>query len=140
MEKKLYREAVAAYVLSNHFEKNTMVQSELYYIEQKTGKPVVNPTVAEMKAIAEKYHFPTTADQDVLGLAYTYGKDAFEEQEMEQARAVHRNATSYLSPLHFCYNGLKTEGGMQVGGWNESTGFYIAGSGWSTPFLIRVPG
>ncbi|WP_302220940.1 PIN domain-containing protein [uncultured Acidaminococcus sp.] len=84
---------------------------------------------------------PTTADQDVLGLAYTYGKDAFEEQKMEQARAVHRIAASFLSSLRFCYNGLKTEGGMQnVGGWNESTGFYIAGSGWSAPFLIRVPG
>ena len=98
VEKKLYREAVAAYVLSNHFEKNTMVQSELYYIEQKTGKPVVNPTVAEMKAIAEKYHFPTTADQDVLGLAYTYGKDAVEEQKMEQARAG-GSPNRYLLPL-----------------------------------------
>lgn len=86
VEKELYQEAVTAYLLSNHFEKNTMVQSELYYIEQKTGEPVVNPTYEEMEAIAERYHFPMTADQDVLGVAYTYGKDAFEDQEMDQAR------------------------------------------------------
>lgn len=98
VEKELYREAVTAYLLSTHFEKNRMVQSELYYIGQKTGEPVANPTYEEMKAIAEKYHFPTTADQDVLGLAYTYGKDAFEEQKMEQARAG-GSPNRYLLPL-----------------------------------------
>ena len=86
VEKKLYKEAVTAYLLSNHFEKNTMVQSELYYIGQETGKPVVNPTYEEMKNIAVKYHFPLDAHQDVLGIAYTYGKHAFENQEMDQAR------------------------------------------------------
>lgn len=86
VERELYQEAVAAYLLSTHFEKNKMVQSELYYIGQKTGEPVANPTYEEMKIIAEKYHFPLTANQDILGIAYSYGKQAFEDREIEQAR------------------------------------------------------
>ena len=50
------------------------------------GKVIELTFREEMKIIAEKYHFPLTANQDILGIAYSYGKQAFEDREIEQGR------------------------------------------------------
>ena len=86
MEKKQYSEAIAAYLLSTRFERESkQVQSELYYINQVAGG-VKEPSYEEVKQYSEKYGFPMGADNDILGLSYTYGKHFMEEGQNEAAR------------------------------------------------------
>ena len=74
VEKKKYSEAISAYMLSLRYEKDSkQVQSELYYINQVSGG-VKEPSIEEIKMYAEKYGFPVKANDDIIGLAYTYGK------------------------------------------------------------------
>lgn len=86
VEKKLYSEAIATYLLSTRFDKDSkQVQSELYYINQVSGG-VKEPSFDDIKVYSEKYGFPTGAHEDVLGLAYAYGKHFMEEGQNEPAR------------------------------------------------------
>lgn len=86
VEKKLYSEAIAAYLLSMRFEKDSkQVQSELYYINQVAGG-IEEPSYEDVKKYAEKYGFPMGADEDILGLAYAYGKHFVEQGENEPGR------------------------------------------------------
>lgn len=86
VEKKLYPEAIATYLLSTRFEKESkQVQSELYYINKITGG-IQEPSYEDIKKYAEKYGFPTGADEDVLGLAYAYGMHFAEKGQNEPAR------------------------------------------------------
>ena len=49
VEKELYSEAIACYLLSLQFEKDALqVQSELYYINSKTDGKVKEPSIEEI--------------------------------------------------------------------------------------------
>lgn len=76
VEKELYDEAIAVYVMSLQFEKSDFVSSEMFYISQKTGKQVSQPTLDDIKKVAEKYGFPLGAHKDVVGVAYSMGRQA----------------------------------------------------------------
>ncbi len=87
VEKELYSEAVAVYLLSTQYDQEAkQVQSELYYINEKTGGKIAEPSINDTKAYAEKYGFPMGADGDVLGLAFSYGKHFMEQNEANAAR------------------------------------------------------
>ena len=87
VEKQLYPEAIACYLLSLRFEKECKhVQSELYYIKCKTDGKVKEPSLKEARKYAEKYGFPINADDDIIGLAYIYGKHFFQENVADAAR------------------------------------------------------
>lgn len=86
VEKKLYSEAVTCYIMSDQFEKDAkQTQAELYYIQQVSGK-TFNPSMKEFEEYSKKYGFPIGADDDVVGLAYNYGKHFLEEKEYEGAK------------------------------------------------------
>ncbi len=87
VEKELYSEAIACYLLSLQFEKDALqVQSELYYINSKTDGKVKEPSIEEAKKYAEKYGFPIGADDDILGLSFSLGKHFYQEKAAEAAR------------------------------------------------------
>lgn len=86
IEKELYEDAMAAYVLSLQYEKSPNVQGELYYISQKTGKEFEQPTLDEIKISAEKYGYPVGAHDDVLGIAFSLGKQAADEGQKDAAK------------------------------------------------------
>lgn len=86
VEKKLYREAAGCYFMSEAFEETEFAASELGYIEENTEEPIEAPSMEEMEAVAEKYHFPWSADPEVLGLAYAYGQNFLEDDMVEEAR------------------------------------------------------
>jgi hypothetical protein len=87
VEKELYSEAIACYLLSLQFEKESkQVQSELYYISSKTGGKVKQPSMTEARQYAEKYGFPIGADDDILGLSLSYGKHFYQENAAEAAK------------------------------------------------------
>ena len=86
VEKKLYPEAVACYIMGDQFEKDAkQTQAELYYIQQVTGK-TFDPSMEDFEEYSKKYGFPIGADGDVVGLAYNYGKHFLEDKEYEGAK------------------------------------------------------
>lgn len=84
VEKQNYDLATCCETFSLQFEKSNMVQSELYYISTKTGK-VFEPSIDEIKGFFEINDIPFGPDEDVIGLAYTYGKHIFEEKNYSVA-------------------------------------------------------
>lgn len=87
VEKEMYSEATACYLLSLQFERESrQVQSELYYINHKTGGKMEQPSMEDVKKYAEKYGFPIGADDDVIGLSFSYGKHFFQENQPQAAR------------------------------------------------------
>lgn len=88
VEKKLFQEAVICYLLSLSFEKESkQATSELYYIDQVCeGKVNKNPTEEEIKKCAEQYGFPRYGDEDILVLAFSYGKAFSDKGDMDAFR------------------------------------------------------
>ncbi len=86
VEVKEYFAAVCCLMYSTGFEKSNMVPTELYYIEQTTGENY-NPSVEEMLLCFEEHDIPLRASEDVLGIAYTYGKHFYEEVKDMEATA-----------------------------------------------------
>ena len=86
VEKEMYDEAVAVLVMSLQYEKNDFVQSELFYIEQKSGKQIAQPEIEDLKKIAEKYGFPVGAHTEVLSILYSIGIDAMKHDNKEVAK------------------------------------------------------
>lgn len=86
VEEELYQEAVACYALSSQFEKSDYVQSELYFISQKTNGKLPKLNFDEITKIAEKYNFPPYVDSDVLNIAFGFGKKCMEEKIYGNAR------------------------------------------------------
>ena len=85
VEKELYDEAMAVYVMSLQYEQSDFVGSEMYYISQKTGKTVSQPTLEDIKKVADKYGFPVGAHKDVVGIAYSMGRQALEADNKDMA-------------------------------------------------------
>ena len=85
VEKELYDEAMAVYVMSLQYEQSDFVSSEMYYISQKTGKAVSQPTLEDIKKAAEKYGFPIGAHEDVVGVAYSMGRQALASDNKDMA-------------------------------------------------------
>jgi len=87
VERELYQEAIGCFLMSMEFQKDSKeAQSELYYISTKTNGKVKEPTLKQMQKIAAKYGFPMGADDDILGLAVTYGRHFMERNDPESAR------------------------------------------------------
>jgi tetratricopeptide (TPR) repeat protein len=87
VEKKLWSEAIACYLLSLQYEReSTQAQSELYYINSVTDGKIPEPSIDQLKAYSEKYGFPLGADDDVLGLSVSYGRHCLEQNNPDAAR------------------------------------------------------
>ena len=86
VEKKLWDEATACYIMSLQFENESkQAQSELYYIQMKAGREIKKPTVEQMEEYRERFDLPYGADSDVISLAYTYGRMGLEENRTDIA-------------------------------------------------------
>jgi len=86
LEKKLYSEAVTCYVTSAQFEENLKeTQDALSHIRQITGKNF-DPSMQDLDEYSKKYGFPIGADNEIVGLAFNYGKQYLEAKEYEGAK------------------------------------------------------
>ena len=86
IEKRLWKEATACFMMSLEFEKDSKsAMSELFYIHEKAGD-VEQPDMEDIRKFAEKYGFPVGAHKDVVGMAFSYGKHFWEEKNIEAAR------------------------------------------------------
>lgn len=87
IEKELYKVAVGCYLLSMNYDKdNQNAKGELFYIENKTGTKIKEPTMEEIKEYSKKYMFPLGANEEVISIAYNYGKHFAEEGQEEPAK------------------------------------------------------
>ena len=78
VEKEMYNEAMGCLQMSTLFEESNIAQSEMYYIHQITEGKAKLPTPEELRAIAEQHGFPMGANQKVLNIAFSLGKQAVE--------------------------------------------------------------
>ncbi|MBQ2880614.1 MAG: tetratricopeptide repeat protein [Anaerotignum sp.] len=86
IEKELYKEATGCYLLSLQYDKeNKSAPSELYYIQTKVPEGLQEPTIDELREYGEKYDFPIGVPEDILGIAFSYGKHFAEKGEVEGA-------------------------------------------------------
>ncbi len=86
-EKALWNEAIACYYMSLQFDhQSKQAMSELFYIQQKTGKAIELPAQETINDLCQKYGFPSGADPDVLNFSYTYGKYFAEAGDTDGAK------------------------------------------------------
>lgn len=78
VEVEEYYAAVCGLMFSTGYEKSNIVPTELYYISQKSGENY-KPTVEEMIKCFEEHDIPLGVSDDVIGIAYAYGKHFYEE-------------------------------------------------------------
>lgn len=87
VEKQLFDVAVSCLLLSLQYDKDSPVaQSELYYIQSKVGGEPILPSDKQLDEYAVQYEFPLGASQDVLSLAYAYGKHFLDDKAYDGAR------------------------------------------------------
>ena len=60
-------------------------QEELAYIEHESGETPQPPTLQQLRELAEKYDFPLSADQTVLGLAYGCAQQCVQQNYTDMA-------------------------------------------------------
>ena len=86
IEKQLFEVAAGCYLLSLQYDKeNKMAQSELYYIQSKAPNGFEEPTIDKLREYGEKYNFPIGVSDDILGIAFSYGKHFSQNGEREGA-------------------------------------------------------
>lgn len=85
VEKQMYSEAMNCYYFSLMFEDSPSAQSELFYISSQTGVELKDPSKEELENTFRMNDIPFGADDDVLKIAYTYGKACYESGEYEPA-------------------------------------------------------
>ena len=86
IENEMYKEAAGCYLMSLQYDRdNKTAQSELYYIQSKAPQGFTEPTLEEFKEYGNKYGFPIGAYDDVLGIAFSYGKRMAQDGQTEGA-------------------------------------------------------
>lgn len=79
-----YVAAKLCYTLSLNYEAdNKNAMSELYYIDDITDGQYKLPSMDEAEKIAEKYGFSMGVDQDVIGIAFSFGKKCLEDGHID---------------------------------------------------------
>lgn len=87
VEKMEYRAAMGCYILSMQYDRDSKnAQSELYYIQTETDGALKRLNMEDMKLYSEMYGFPLGADDNIIGLSYTYGKHFMDEGDTELAQ------------------------------------------------------
>ena len=86
VEQEMYMEAIGCLFCSLEYEKSQVAQSELFYIQAKTGEELRYPSLEEFQQTAEKYGFPIGPDEDVLNLAYSLGVHCMKKKQYDEAR------------------------------------------------------
>ena len=85
IEMESYKEAYACYLLSMSYEPNqAKTAQEILYIQDKAGK-IDTPTNEEMELMSKNIGFPVGPDHDVLGICYTLGRDAINNEAYPMA-------------------------------------------------------
>lgn len=87
VEERLYDVATGCLFLSLEYDKDsTIAQSELFYIQDKAGGKLSRPTPEQFREYADQHELPLGASNDLIGLAYTYGKHFLDKKEFDGAR------------------------------------------------------
>ena len=84
VEIKDYDTAVCCLLFSMQYGKSEMVNSELYYISQMTGK-MYKPTEEELAKHFEEHEIPFGPEIEMLKIAYAYGQHFYEQGDMQSA-------------------------------------------------------
>lgn len=81
-----YEAAKGCYLFSLTWEQEPKVQQELAYIDQQAGRHIEDPNLEELKSFADTFNFQLGPDHDVVGLAYSYGREMLAQRQYDSAR------------------------------------------------------
>lgn len=86
IEKEKWDEAMAAYVLSLHFDsKSTDAAKEIDYIQEKTNGKTGIPSLDSIKKVGEENGFSTEPNESIVGIAAFYGHKAKDDGRKDVA-------------------------------------------------------
>ena len=87
IEKEMWDEAMAAYVLSLNLDSSSDdAAKEIDYIQEKTGGKTAIPSMEGIKEVGEKYGFATEANDSIVGLCAYYGHKALDDGRKDVAQ------------------------------------------------------
>lgn len=87
IEKELWNEAIFCYLLVLQFNReNRIAHGELALIQDRTGKKIEKVDMKALKEAAKKYNFSIWPDENLIGIAFAYGKHTLENKEYDNAR------------------------------------------------------
>jgi hypothetical protein len=78
--------AVLLYYYSLLFDKSEKVQSELYYISQKTGKLSTPPSMEDVQRLLVIHENPRGPSEEILMIAHSLAESAKEQQIFDAAK------------------------------------------------------
>ncbi len=81
-EKEDYYTSACCFMFSGGYENHPMIASELAYIEQVTGKRP-DPNLEDLAGCFEEHGIPLSVNEEILKIAYSYGKHFFAEQNKD---------------------------------------------------------
>ena len=82
----MYPEAVTCFITGEQFDRNTeQTQDEISRIKELTGESY-NPSMQDLEAYSKKYGFPIGPDNEVVELAFNYGKHFLDTKEYGGAK------------------------------------------------------
>ena len=96
VEKKEYETAVCCLLFSTQYGKSDMVQSELYYISQMTGKNI-DPSEEDLDKCFKEHGIPFGPEIEMLKIAYAYGRHFYEDGNMQAAGYFLDIFTSFIN-------------------------------------------
>ena len=85
VEKEEYETAACCLDYSGNFQRSEMIQSELYYISTKCGR-IINPTEEDIEKCFKENDIQKAPTTDVLGIAFSVGKQCFEDKQYGTAK------------------------------------------------------
>lgn len=86
VEKQEYKVASACLFVSLTFEQNNLAQSELFYIEQKSGSKFEPPTPEYLREITEQYNIYFEPNEEAVNVGIAYSKLSIEHNDVETAK------------------------------------------------------
>lgn len=87
IEKEMWDEAMAAYVLSLNLDSSSKdAAKEIDYIQEKTDGKTRIPSQEDIKKVGEEHGFPTEANDSIVGLSAYYGHKALDDGRKDVAQ------------------------------------------------------
>ena len=86
VEKELWKEAMGCYLMSLHYNnKNEDAKKEIAYIQEKSGGDAGVPSIDEFRETAKEQGIPVGPDNEILGMAMSYGQKALNDGRKDVA-------------------------------------------------------
>lgn len=86
VEKEMWKEAMGCYLMSMEYDpESSDATKEIKYIQEKSAGSAGVPRIDEFKSVAGEHDIPVGPDQEIVGIAVSYGRQAFDDGRKDVA-------------------------------------------------------